>query len=98
MFIKEKHNDINKNEKRKRINLCTLNVEKYTKGIHFPATKNDLSEKIEQHNAPKNVKELIVLFREKLYESSFDIEREELKSKNILTSFDGIKISLIVQK
>ena len=41
MFIKEKHNDINKNEKRKKINLCTLNVEEYTKGLRFPATKND---------------------------------------------------------
>ncbi len=98
MFIKQKHDDINKNEKRKRINLCKLNVEEYTKGLRFPATKNDLSEKIKQHNAPKNVKELMALFQEKLYESALDIEREELKSKSILTSFDGIKISLIVQK
>ena len=97
MFIKEKYNDINKNEKTKKINLCTLNVEGYTKGLRFPATKNDLSEKIKQHNAPKNVIELIALFQEKLYESSVDIEREELKSKNILMSLDGIKVSLVAQ-
>ena len=97
MFIKEKYNDINKNEKTKKINLCTLNVEEYTKGLRFPATKNDLSEKIKQHNAPKNVIELIALFQEKLYESSVDIEREELKSKNILTSLSGIKFSLVAQ-
>ena len=61
------------------------------------STKNDLSEKIKQHNAPKNVIELMALFQEKLYESSVDIEREELKSKNILTSLNGIKFSLVAQ-
>jgi len=94
MFIKEKLDDINKNEKKRRINLCTLTVGEYTKDIHFPVNKKELSEKIKQHNAPKNVKELMALFQEKLYESSLDIEKEELKFKNILTSLDGIKVSL----
>lgn len=95
MFIKEKHDGISKNEKRKRINLCTLTVEEYTKDIHFPANKNDLSKKIKQHNAPKHVKELMALFQEKLYESSLDIEREELKSRNILTSLNNVKVSFV---
>jgi len=76
MFIKENHDSINKNEKRRRINLCTLTVGEYTKDIHFPANKKELSEKITQHNAPKNVKEIMTLFQEKLYESSLDIEKE----------------------
>lgn len=93
MFIKRRHDEINKNEKRRRIDLCTLTVGEYIKGIHFPANKRELSEKIKQHNAPKNIKALMTLFPEKVYGSLDDIEREELNSRSILISLNNVKVS-----
>ncbi len=95
MFIKERHDSINKNEKRRRIDLCALTVGDYIKGIRFPANKTELSEKVKQQDAPKNVKALMTLFQEKIYESSVDIEREEIKSRNILLNLNNTKVSFI---
>jgi len=51
-------------------------VERYLKGIHFPANKGDLTDIAQQNGAPSDVMSVINRFEEKEYNSPVDIAKE----------------------
>ena len=53
-----------------------LAIERYIKGIHFPADKDDLIEKSKKNNAPDDVMKVLSKFEEKEYKSVIDISKE----------------------
>lgn len=57
-------------------NVTPPGVEKYLKGISFPADKNDLLRQIRANNAPKEVVDAVEQLEEKTYHSPIDISQQ----------------------
>jgi hypothetical protein len=51
-------------------------VERYLKGINFPASKQDLIKHAKQNNAPEDVIHVLNQFEDKEYHSVIDISKE----------------------
>ena len=56
-------------------------VEKYLKGINFPASKEDLLEHARDNNAPDDVLNVINQFTDKEYNGPIDISKEMKKGE-----------------
>lgn len=51
-------------------------VERYLKGIHYPASKGDLVEQARGNDAPDDVMHVLDQFEDKEYESTVDVTKE----------------------
>jgi hypothetical protein len=51
-------------------------VERYLKGIHYPAGKSDLVNQAKTNNAPSDVMNVLNRFEEKQYKSTIDVAKE----------------------
>lgn len=51
-------------------------VERYLKGIHYPAQKSDLVKQAEQNSAPSDVMSVLNRFEDKQYGSTIDVAKE----------------------
>jgi len=52
------------------------NVERYLKGIHYPAQKKDLIECAQNNNAPEDIMNVINRFEEREYKATTDVAKE----------------------
>ena len=57
-------------------NATPASVERYLKGVSFPADKNDLMRQIRVNGAPQDILETIEQFSEKTYHSPIDVSKE----------------------
>lgn len=57
-------------------NVSPATVEKYLKGVHFPANKKDLIKQANQNSAPREVSELIEQFDDGDYKNVTEISQE----------------------
>lgn len=51
-------------------------VERYLKGIHYPASKGDLVNQAKQNGAPSDVMSVLNRFEDKEYGSTIDVAKE----------------------
>ncbi len=51
-------------------------VERYLKGIHYPASKVDLLNQAKQNGAPSDVLQVLNRFDDKEYSSTIDVAKE----------------------
>ncbi len=51
-------------------------IERYMKGIHFPANKDDLVNRAKENGAPSDVLHVLDRFEDKDYNSPIDISKE----------------------
>jgi hypothetical protein len=51
-------------------------IERYLKGINYPASKDDLVNKAKENNAPSDVMYILKQFEEKQYNSPIDVSKE----------------------
>ena len=51
-------------------------IERYIKGIHFPADKDDLLQKAKSNGAPQDVLNVLNRFTEKEYSSVVEVAKE----------------------
>ncbi|MFN7710106.1 MAG: DUF2795 domain-containing protein [Holosporales bacterium] len=51
-------------------------IERYMKGIHFPANKDDLVNRAKENGAPTDVLHVLDRFEDKEYNSPIDISKE----------------------
>ncbi|WP_038466549.1 DUF2795 domain-containing protein [Candidatus Odyssella acanthamoebae] len=61
--------------------LTPIAIEKYLKGISFPASKNDLIRQAEDNQAPDAVINVLEEFSDKEYNSVTDVAQEAKKSE-----------------
>lgn len=51
-------------------------IERYLKGIHYPARKNDLISQAQNNGAPDDVMNVLNRFEDKEYKSTVDVAKE----------------------
>ncbi len=51
-------------------------IERYLKGIHYPAKKGDLLNRAKENSAPSDVINSLNKFEEKQYNSTIDVSKE----------------------
>lgn len=51
-------------------------IERYLKGIHYPANKKDLTSQAKNNGAPEDVMSVLNRFEEKEYHSPIDVSKE----------------------
>lgn len=51
-------------------------IERYLKGIHYPAKKNDLIKQAQNNGAPDDVMNVLNRFEDKEYGSTVDVAKE----------------------
>ncbi|AZL16301.1 DUF2795 domain-containing protein [Rickettsiales endosymbiont of Stachyamoeba lipophora] len=51
-------------------------IERYLKGIHYPANKNDLIDQAKKNNAPKDILNELQAFDDHQYASPIDVSKE----------------------
>ena len=56
-------------------------IERYLKGIHFPANKKKLMDQAKTNNAPEDVMKVLGRFEEKDYSSPIDVAKEVGKAE-----------------
>lgn len=64
---------------RQRISARAMNpalLERYLKGIHYPATKKELLRRALQNDAPRQVLYALIHFARKEYVSTIDVAKE----------------------
>jgi hypothetical protein len=56
-------------------------IEKYLKGIHYPAQKEDLINQAENNGAPQDAMNVLNRFEDKEYDSTVDVAKEVSKAE-----------------
>lgn len=51
-------------------------IERYLKGIHYPASKDNLVNKAKENNAPSDVMHILNQFEDHEYNSPIDVSKE----------------------
>jgi hypothetical protein len=68
------------NEKSKREEnahkISPIEVERYLKGISFPASRDDLIKQAQENNSPSEILEILKQFADHDYESVADVAKE----------------------
>ena len=70
---KNRGHDNDKDSSRK---INPIEVERYLKGIHYPASKEDLVNQAESNEAPQEIIDFLNNFEDKEYGSTIDVTKE----------------------
>lgn len=72
-------------------NVSAAELQKYLKGVNYPAEKQDLADAAENNGAPDNVLDMINSLDDKTFNSSTEVEQAFAKAQGSTMTHDSSK-------